>query len=115
VAKIIDLPTLDHEAPGPFRYSNPEKLINLLNPAGFGEIQVDDWRGALSIGGGLNAAQAADFALAAFSSFGELLAKAGGEALVHSRESLTERFSRNLQDGVVQMDACVHIFSGVRL
>jgi hypothetical protein len=32
-----------------------------------------DWRGLLPIGGGLPAAEAANFALASFSSFGELL------------------------------------------
>jgi SAM-dependent methyltransferase len=46
----------------------------LLNRAGYGEFDVGDWRGVLPIGGGLPAAQAANFALASFSSFAELLA-----------------------------------------
>ncbi len=115
VAEVMDLPSLDSEAPGPFRYCDPEKLIRLLASVGFSEIQVDDWRGALPIGGGLKADEAAAFALSAVSSLGELLAEAGGELVTHARQSLTERFSRNLRDGVVQMDACVHIFTGVRL
>jgi SAM-dependent methyltransferase len=115
VAEIIELTPSDPEAPGPFRYAKPEKLLELLNDAGFGELAVDDWCGALPIGGGLRAAEAADFALASFSSFGELLAEAGGDALDKARLSLTERFSRNEYDGAVQMAACVHIFTGSRL
>jgi SAM-dependent methyltransferase len=114
VAEIIDLPQPDPDAPGPFRYAETEKLLTLLDRAGFGELDVDDWRGALLIGGGLRAAEAADFALASFSSFGELLAAAGGQALNDARRSLTERFSREQHDGVVRMDACVHIFTGAR-
>src|SRR5271167_4843938 len=81
VAEIIDLPPLDPEAPGPFRYSEADTLLTLLDRAVYGDLHVGDWRGALPIGGGLPAAEAADFALASFSSFGELLAEAGNEAL----------------------------------
>ena len=65
--------------------------------------------------GGLPPAEAATFALATFASFGELLAKAGDEALARARHSLTARFARHQQDGVVRMDARVHIFAGARL
>jgi SAM-dependent methyltransferase len=114
VAEIIDLPPADPEAPGPFRYAEPDKLLTLLDHAGCGELDVRDWRGALPMGGGLPAAEAADFALASFSSFAELLAEAGNEALNGARQSLTARLSRHQQDGAVRMDACVHIFSGAR-
>lgn len=114
VAEVIDLPTPDPEAPGPFRYADAGKLVTLLDQAGFGELDVSDWRGVLPIGGGLRAVEAADFALASFSSFGELLAEAGGEAIIDAQQSLTERFSGNEHDGAVQMDACVHIFTGAR-
>jgi SAM-dependent methyltransferase len=115
VAEIIGLPTLDPEAPGPFRYAEADKLLILLNRAGYGELDVGDWRGVLPIGGGLPAAEAANFALASFSSFGELLAEAGNEVLNAARKSLTARLSRHQRDGAVWMDACVHIFTGVRL
>ena len=90
-------------------------LLTLLDRAGFGELEVGDWRRSLQIGGGLPAAEAANFALASFSSFGELLAEAGDEALNHARQSLTSRFSRHQQEGAVRLDACVHIFTGARL
>jgi SAM-dependent methyltransferase len=93
VAEIIDLPPSDPEAPGPFRYAEADKLLTLLDRAGYGKLDVSDWRGVLPIGGGLPAAEAADFALASFSSFGELLAEAGSEALNNARQSLTARLS----------------------
>ena len=58
----IDLPPPDPEAPGPFRYADADKLLTLLDRAGYGELQ--------------QRAKAANFALASFSSFGELLAEA---------------------------------------
>jgi SAM-dependent methyltransferase len=112
VAEIIDVPAVDPEAPGPFRYADADKLLTLLRRAGFTDVDARDWRGLLPIGGGLAAAEAASFALAAFASFGELLAAAGAEALDEARRSLTARFSRHEQDGAVRMDACVHIFTG---
>jgi len=115
VAEIIDLPPLDPEAPGPFRYGEADRLLTLLDRAGYGDLHVSDWRGVLPIGGGLPAAEAADFALASFSSFGELLAEAGNEALHDAHQLLTACFFRHQQDGAVQMDACVHIVTGTSL
>ena len=115
VAEVVDVPSLDPEAPGAFRYAEADGLLTLLDQAGFSELDVRDWRGALPIGGGLAAAEAANFALASFASFGELLAEAGDEARSEAGQSLTTRFSRHEEDGVVRMDACVHIFTGVRL
>jgi SAM-dependent methyltransferase len=114
VAEIVDVPATDPEAPGAFRYGDVDKLRDLLDRAGFAELDVHDWRGPLSIGGGLPCAEAADFALAAFSSFGELLTAAGNQALADARRSLTARFSPHETNGAVQLEACVHIFAGVR-
>ena len=115
VAEVIELPRSDPEAPGPFRYGNADKLLRLLETAGLSDLAVRDWRGVLAIGGGLPAAQAADFALASFSSFSELLAAAGNEALNNASQSLSACLARHQQDGVVRMDACVHIVTGARL
>ncbi|HSY42042.1 MAG TPA: class I SAM-dependent methyltransferase [Polyangia bacterium] len=114
-AEAVEIPSPDPEAPGAFRYSEADRLLTLLGRAGFGELDVRDWRGLLPLGGGLPAAEAATFALATFASFGELLAKAGDEALNHARQSLTARFARHQQDGVVRLDARVHLFTGARL
>jgi len=114
-AEVVDIPSPDPEAPGAFRYAEADKLLALLARAGFGELEVRDWRGAIPLGGRLPPAEAANFALASFASFGELLAKAGEEAVAHARQSLTARFARHQQDGAVRMDARVHIFTGARL
>jgi len=114
-AEAVEIPTPDPEAPGAFRYAEADRLLTLLSRAGFGELDVRDWRGLLPVGGGLPAAEAATFALATFASFGELLAKAGDGALARARQSLTGRFARHQQDGRVRMAARVHIFTGARL
>src|SRR5262245_46832674 len=87
VAEIIDAPPPDPEAPGPFRYAAADKLIALLDQAGFNDLDVRDWRGAIAAGGGLPAAEAANFAMAS-SSTCDLLAEAGVEALDEARRSL---------------------------
>ncbi len=112
VAEVVDIPPADPEAPGLFRYAGAGKLLALLDRAGFNDLEVVDWRGTLPIGGALTDADAANFALASFSSFSELLAEAGGEALENARQSLTARFSRHRQDDAVRIDACVHIVVG---
>jgi SAM-dependent methyltransferase len=114
VADIVDVPQPEPDAPGPLRYSKPAGLLALLDRAGLAELRVREWRGALPIGGGLPPAEAAHFALAAFSSFGELLAEAGEEALADARRSLTARFSNHQVSGVVRMNASVRIVTGAR-
>jgi SAM-dependent methyltransferase len=114
VAQLIALPPADPEAPGRFRYADADKLLALLVRAGFEQLEVRDWRGALPIGGELSPAEAADFALASFAPFGELLGQAGDAALKEARQLLTTRFSQHHQAGAVRMDACVHFFTGAR-
>ena len=113
-AEVVEVPGPEPEAPWAFRYAEAAKLLALLERAGFDQLEVGDWRGTLPLGGGLPPAEAASFALAAFASFGELLAKAGGDALVRARQSLTARLAGHQQDGVVRMEARVHLFTGVR-
>ncbi|HEY4185074.1 MAG TPA: hypothetical protein VGP07_08395, partial [Polyangia bacterium] len=114
VARLIELPRPDHDAPGPFRYADADKLLTLLTGAGFAQLEVQAWRGALPIGGGLPPAEAARFALSSFSSFDEALAKAGEGAVVEARRALTEQLSRHQENGVVQLDASVWLVTGAR-
>jgi SAM-dependent methyltransferase len=111
VASVVELPLFDPEGPGPFRYGDAEKLLTALERAGFGELGAEPWRGALPIGGGLPAAEAASFALES-SSFRELLAGAGEQALEDARGALTAQFSRHQRDGTVRIEASVLVCTG---
>jgi SAM-dependent methyltransferase len=115
VAEVVEIPKPDPNAPGPFRYAQGDALLGLLSAAGFVEIEAELWHGALALGGGLPPADAARFALAAFSSFSELLAAGGDAAFDRAHRSLTARFSQHQAGDVVQLDACVRIFSGARM
>jgi SAM-dependent methyltransferase len=115
VAETIEMPPLDLDAAGAFRYSETGKLVNLLDQAGFSDLHVNDWCGMLAIGGGLPPLEAANFALGAFSTFADLLAKAGDTAINDARQSLTMRFSQHRRNNVVAMDASAHIVTGTRV
>ena len=101
VAEAIDLPPIEPSAPGPFRYGDVTPLLALLARAGFVNVTVTDWRQALPIGNRLPTPDAAQFALASFSSFAELLSNAGGDAPAKARDVLAARFTPYEQDGVV--------------
>ena len=112
VAEVIDLAPLETSAPGPFRYGDVAALVSLLGRAGFVDVAVTDWRQTLPIGDRLPALDAAQFALAAFSSFAELLSNAGGDAPTRARRALAARFTAYEQEGTVLMPARVHIITG---
>jgi SAM-dependent methyltransferase len=109
--EIVDLPAPDPDAPGPFRYAGVDTLLGLLEDAGLVDLASRDWRGTLSLGGGLAPAEAADFALRSFS-IGEQIAEAGPEALDAVRQALAAHYAQHHRDGAVQMEACVHIVTG---
>jgi len=112
VAEAIDLAPIDGSSAGPFRYADVRPLLFLLARAGFVDVAVTDWRRALPIGDRLPAPEAAQFALASFSSFEELLSRAGGKAPTTASLALAARFAPYEQGGVVLMPARVHIVTG---
>ena len=114
VAEVVELPRPDPDAPGPFRYSDPGKLLAVLERSGYTGLDVTGWQGMLPMGGGLPAAEAADFALASFGSFSEMLADAGSAAVEEARRRLTDRLIPCQKNGAVLMEAGVHLFTGAR-
>jgi SAM-dependent methyltransferase len=112
VAEAIDLPPIEPSAPGPFRYGDVTPLLSLLARAGFVSVTVTDWRQPLPIGNRLPAPDAAQFALASFSSFAELLSSAGSDAPAKARDVLAARFAPYEREGAVMMPARVHIVAG---
>lgn len=114
VSELIDLPKPDPEAPGPFRYAKADTFLQLLKRTGFAELKVEEWRGLLPIGGGLPAAEAASFGIASFSNFVELLTQGGDGKIEKARENLTKDLAKYEENGIVSMNAGVHIFTGTR-
>lgn len=112
VADAINLDPIDPCAPGPFRYGDVVPLVSLLEQAHFVDVTVTDWRRSLPIGGRLPALDAAHFALAAFSSFAELLSSAGGDATASARRALAARFIPYEHEGAVVVPARIHIITG---
>lgn len=114
MAAHLALPPGDPTSPGPFRYADADVLVGVLAQAGFADITVQSWRGALPIGGGLPASEAARFALASFSSFSELLSAAGDPVAQAVQHSLAQRWERDHGTGAVRLDARVHVVTGRR-
>lgn len=113
LAEFVEISPPAREGPGPFRYAAVDKLLGVLEQAGFADLEVKDWRGKLPVGGGLPADEAARFALAAFA-VAEAVAEAGDEVFASAREALTARFAQDQQGQVVLMDAHVHLCTGIR-
>jgi SAM-dependent methyltransferase len=107
VSRFVTIPRSDPNGPGPFRYADAGAFLALLEAVGFEQLEVREWRGSLPIGGGLPPGEAADFALSAFSNFGELLTEA--DALESARRALTDVYTLH-----PAMDACVRIVTGAR-
>lgn len=114
VAGVVDVPSTSSDGPGLFRYAEPAALPTLLARAGFTALDVTTWHGALPIGGGLPAAEAARFALRSFATFGELLAAAGEPAAAEAERALTVRFAAHETDARVHLEAAVHLVTGSR-
>lgn len=114
VAPALVLPAPDPTAPGPFRYAKVEKLSSLLEQSGFTQLAVQHFRGLLPVGGALPAAAAASFAIESLGALSEQLAGESEQTRARVHELLTESFAEHERDGVVMMDASVHIVTGSR-
>jgi len=66
LARFVDLPPPDPEAPGPVALADPERVRRLLTGAGFGAIEQSLWRGPQLVGGkGSSPTAAAEFMMEA--------------------------------------------------
>ncbi|MBK07038.1 MAG: methyltransferase type 11 [Deltaproteobacteria bacterium] len=112
VDEVLGLAPSVPDSPGPFRYADVDAFVSLLEEAGFSDVTHRSWRGALPVGGGFVAEEAARFALSSFSSFRELLDDAGADVYARAHHTLTERFAPYERDGIVRIDALVHLVTG---
>lgn len=111
--RFIDLPPTPPNVPGPFRYADTALLEGLISGAGFSKFEFNEWRGKLPLGGGMNARHAAEFALSAFA-IGEALQSAGDLIFNAAKQALVSELERCEVNGVVELDAFVHLVSGAR-
>lgn len=112
LSAFVELPEPSEDRPGPFRYAAPQGLGELLECAGFESLEMRRWRGGLKLGGGLGAAEAASFALQAFS-----VLRAGMERLDEGQAQLAHAaLARELRphevEDKVELEAEVLIWSG---
>lgn len=111
IAAAVDLPEKEPGAPGPFRYADPDVFLDVLTSAGFRDVRSEPWRGTLPLGGGLPAADAADFATRAFS-VGAHLDEIPPDQAAEVRRDLVRRLADHEVAGRVQMSAAAHIVTG---
>ena len=114
VARLVELPKPEPDAPGPYRYADVEKLLSVLRGAGFSDVAAQPFRTELPVGGTLSPEQAARFTLGSFSTFAELLTHAGEHALSSAQTALSARFQTYYRDGAVRLPASVHIVTALR-
>ena len=104
VERHIDLAPVDPDAPGPFSLADHDKLHTLLSNAGFGSIDIAEWRGPIAPGGHHDPHQAADFALESFS-FGPPFDDADPAIRGKVRADLVGFFSGFMVDGQLAIPA----------
>lgn len=115
VAEFVEIPKVDPDAPGPFRYAEVERFIALLSNAGFSAVASTPWKGTVPIGDQNTPAEAAEIALSTFSTFDELLGEAAEGSRAKAVELLASRFSEYCENGQVRLPAHVSIVTGGRV
>lgn len=114
IEACVELPAPKVDAPGPFRYGDPAKLLSALASAGLGELEVQEQEFSLPVGGGVGAEAAADFALSSYSSYAELLAKAEPQVARDVRAKVMDHYSQFEVNGMVHMAAKVLFVRGCK-
>ena len=110
----VELPTVSPDDPGPFRYADVDKLLGILNRAGFKNIRSEKWSGRLPIGGNVSAEDATRFALESFSGFKDALQEAPESVRSQALAKVHAFYSRYEEDGKTRVDAEVHFVRGER-
>lgn len=114
VATQIALPDAQADAPGPFRYGDVAVLEETLRRSGFASIRSRSRDFELAVGGGLDAIEAASFALQAYSNFKERLESAGPDCYDQTLHRLAEHYRNFEIDAQVRMRARVHFVQALR-
>ncbi len=113
VAEVVTIPSTDPDGPGPFRYCRRGEARHPARRSGFAELEVQDFRTGAPDGRRPPCRRGrgvrADVLL------GVRRATICCRVMPRARrvrEALIASFSRHQKDGVVLLDACVHLFTG---
>jgi SAM-dependent methyltransferase len=105
LARHVDRPRPEPNAPGPFALQDPDFVRPLLEGAGFRQVELELWRGEQLVGGsGAGPAEAADFVLHAMS-FIDALKDKPTTVQDEVRRELVALFAAHHRDGAVRMPA----------
>ena len=106
----------DPEAPGPFRFADPEALKRLLEAAGFGHVAIDSVErelvlGQSSDGSARAAAEAAAHVAVELGPVARLLREAEQQVRTAAREAVAEALLPHVRDGAVRLGAACWLVS----
>ena len=111
IGEHIDLPAPQPRAPGPFALGEQDYVVDLLQSAGFTDVEFDAWTGDQRIGGpGSDPESAARFVLNGMH-IGDLVRPKGEEIRAAIHEGLVELFERNRDGDGVRMGAKAWLIS----
>jgi SAM-dependent methyltransferase len=97
----------DPDAPGPYAFSDPEKVERILRDSGWRDIAIAHWDGALSVGGGGAIEDIADFLLK-IGPCARAIADQGLDS-VEARQRLIDRLAPRYRDNAVMLSAACWI------
>jgi SAM-dependent methyltransferase len=103
-AKHIELPAPPApDAPGPFAFSDPNRVVDILKSAGFSDARADAHEGRLSIGQGMPLDEIVGF-LQQMGPAGAALRDADVSLLEVVTQSMHEALAPHYEDGAVVLD-----------
>jgi SAM-dependent methyltransferase len=106
-AKYVELPPPVPNAPGPFAFGDKDYLVDILEAAGFTDIDITRWVGNLPFAGSnMTPESAASFAMDAFF-LGDVLAEESDAVREKAYRDAVELLQDFVVDGNIEMQGCV--------
>jgi ubiquinone/menaquinone biosynthesis C-methylase UbiE len=107
MAAHFELPVIPPRTPGPFAFGEAEYLRDILAKAGFGGIEIAEWKTEMYVGGpGTHAEAATEFLMQALS-IAQRAVDASEAVQVAVKKELQERLGAYVTPGGVKMPAAV--------
>ncbi len=103
-------PPADPHAPGPFSFAEPERVRGILTEAGFEEVQVEEMKREIEVGGGAPPAEVVDFVLQ-IGPTARALADADAATVARVREAVQRALEPHFRDGMLRLGSRTWIVS----